>query len=379
MKQSEFYGDTTNFTGDLVKNGLIIQSFIAKEQTLFSAAVNFGTYARKNWALITVEILNQNGDILKSCVENSQKFADNKYHVFKLNCRLTVGERYFLKMYTENGQLGHTITARWGYRKHVEEVFYLNDDSRRGELACYFEFDDNIDGVSETIIQSVSDDKYSKGLVSVIIPCRNSIKTIEKTLKSIKEQSYNYYELIVVDDASDDVEELEIMLEDYDCSFIKSKENKGAPATRNNGETIAKGEYLLFCDSDVTLNSNAFETMIQKLNDYPSCSWCYCNFKWGDRVLSFQPFNKAKMFEVNCSSTMSMLKHAHFPGFDESLQKLQDWDLFITMMKNGFIGIWENSVLFETIDSKTGITNNSIPELKAREILRKKHPEIKKV
>ena len=85
------------------------------------------------------------------------------------------------------------------------------------------------------------------------------------------------------------------------------------------------------------------------------------------------------MFEVNCSSTMSMLKHAHFPGFDEALVKLQDWDLFITMMKNGFTGIWENSVLFDTVDSKTGITNNSIPELRAREILRKKHPEIKKV
>jgi glycosyltransferase involved in cell wall biosynthesis len=146
---------------------------------------------------------------------------------------------------------------------------------------------------------------------------------------------------------------------------------------RNDGEKLSKGEYLFFCDSDVILYPNAFEVMVQKLQSNLNCSWVYCNFKWGDRVLAFAPFNRQKMFEVNCSSTMSMMKHDKFVGFDESLVKLQDWDLFLTIMKNGNIGVWENQVLFETPDRKDGITNGSIPEIKAREILRKKHVEIK--
>ena len=74
-----------------------------------------------------------------------------------------------------------------------------------------------------------------------------------------------------------------------------------------------------------------------------------------------------------------MLKHEDFTGFDEKLLKLQDWDLFLTMMENDCVGVWENSFLFETPFRQDGITNNSISEKKAREIIHKKHPEIKKI
>ena len=141
------YGNTTNLTGEIIKNSLIIQSFVAKADILKSVYVNFGTYQRKNSALVTLEILNQDGNVVKNCVLNSSKFDDNSYQLFSLNCDLIKDDRYFLKLYSSNGELGKSITARWGYRKHFEEIFYLNNDSRRGELACYFEFDDGVEAV----------------------------------------------------------------------------------------------------------------------------------------------------------------------------------------------------------------------------------------
>ena len=369
------YGNTTNLTGEITKTSLIIQSFIAKEKHLSSVGINFGTYNRENSALITVEILNQNGEVIKTCVFNSSKFIDNSYQTFKLNCDLISGERYFLKIYSTNGLIGKSVTARWGYRKHFEEIFYLNNNSRRGELACFFEFDD---GVKEVCVKKkIKHNEYVDGLISVVIPCYNSSEYLRNTLKSIFNQTYNFLEVIVVDDASDDLNKIETIVDEFDCVFVKNKIHRGAPTVRNDGERLSKGEYLFFCDSDVVLKEKAFETMIQKLQDNINVSWVYCNFQWGDKTMKFYPFNREKMLKVNCSSTMSMLKHEEFPKFDESLLKLQDWDLFLTIMKNGGIGIWEDSVLFETPYRKDGITNNSIPEAKAREIIKRKHPEIK--
>jgi len=291
-----------------------------------------------------------------------------------LNCFLNKGQRYFLQITSTNGQTGSTVTAKWGYRKHFDEILYINDNDRRGELACYFEFDDQ-----QEQKHIAGNSKYISGLISIIIPCYNSSVTIESTLESIKKQIYNHYEIIVVDDCSDDVNRLKKLLDNYECKFISIQSHRGAPAVRNLGASKASGEFLFFCDSDVVLEKDALFKMIQKLHENKSAAWVYGNFKWGDKNLTFYPFNKERMYSVNCSSTMSLLRHEYFPGFDESLKKLQDWDLFLTMMENGLIGIWENSFLFQTEFSKTGITNNSIPELEARKILKLKHPKIKKV
>ena len=90
--------------------------------------------------------------------------------------------------------------------------------------------------------------------ISVIIPMYNSSKTIEKTLKSIINQSMFELvrEIIVVDDGSKDnsVEVVEKLQELSQKIVLLKKENGGAASARNYGMSYANGDWIAFCDSD---------------------------------------------------------------------------------------------------------------------------------
>ena len=89
-------------------------------------------------------------------------------------------------------------------------------------------------------------------LVSVIIPAYNSANYIEATIVSVLEQSYENFELIVVDDGStDNQDEIINALVQTDTRLTyHHKKNGGVSSARNYGLTLAKGEYLAFLDAD---------------------------------------------------------------------------------------------------------------------------------
>jgi len=55
-------------------------------------------------------------------------------------------------------------------------------------------------------------------------------------------------------------------------------------------------------------------------------------------------------------TTTSLIRAKDFPGFDESLKKFQDWDLWLTMLEQGKIGVWIPEVLFSAKPRKAGIS-----------------------
>ncbi len=91
-------------------------------------------------------------------------------------------------------------------------------------------------------------------LVSIIIPTYNGEKYIERAIRSILNQTYQDFEIIVVDDFSiDNTVEIvkELQKEDHRIKFIKLEENSGGPARpKNEGFKIAKGEYIAYLDQD---------------------------------------------------------------------------------------------------------------------------------
>ena len=95
----------------------------------------------------------------------------------------------------------------------------------------------------------------SKNLISVIVPCFNSGRTLKRTVRSIKNQTWQNKEIILVNDGSDDKKTLEILKEFQKDNLVKiiNQQNKGLPAARNAGVINAKGNYLYFLDSDGTL------------------------------------------------------------------------------------------------------------------------------
>lgn len=102
--------------------------------------------------------------------------------------------------------------------------------------------------------------------ISIIVPVYNVEKYLDKCLKSIRNQSFKDYEVIVVDDGSPDHSNLiyeKYAKEDTRFKYIK-QENGGVSNARNNGLSAACGEYVIFIDSDDWMPLNALEILFNK-------------------------------------------------------------------------------------------------------------------
>ena len=96
-------------------------------------------------------------------------------------------------------------------------------------------------------------------LVSIVVPCYNSAKTLKTTLETILAQSYSDIEVIIVSDGStDDTVKIAKAIKDPRVKVIE-KENGGVSTSRNAGIDVAKGEFIMFIDSDDRID----ETMVE--------------------------------------------------------------------------------------------------------------------
>ncbi len=99
-------------------------------------------------------------------------------------------------------------------------------------------------------------------MISIIVPFYNAENTLERLLDSILKQSFSDFELIVVDDASTD-SSLRIA-QSYPCKTIHLDRNHGPAYCRNIGAKHAKGDILVFIDSDC----QAHPDWLKHINDY---------------------------------------------------------------------------------------------------------------
>jgi glycosyltransferase involved in cell wall biosynthesis len=110
-----------------------------------------------------------------------------------------------------------------------------------------------------------------KPFVSVIIPVYNDVERLQKCLTSLEEQTYpqNLYEVIVVDNASD--ESIEAIVEQYQQAVATYEKKPGSYAARNQGISLAKGEIFAFTDSDCIPAKNWLEKGVVALKSNPNC------------------------------------------------------------------------------------------------------------
>ena len=100
--------------------------------------------------------------------------------------------------------------------------------------------------------------------VSVVIPCYNSGVFIEKAINSVKKQTYNNIEIIVVNDGSTDPYTLNYLKKIKNITLINQK-NKGLSNARNVGIKKAKGQYILPLDADDWIRKDAIKLMVKAL------------------------------------------------------------------------------------------------------------------
>lgn len=109
-----------------------------------------------------------------------------------------------------------------------------------------------------------------KDLISVIMPTYNCANFIEETIKSVQCQTYNNWELIIVDDRSkDNTEEIvnQIIKLDNRIKYYKLDTNQGAAMARTKAMELSKGKYMAFLDSDDLWKKDKLEKQIKFMKD----------------------------------------------------------------------------------------------------------------
>lgn len=119
-------------------------------------------------------------------------------------------------------------------------------------------------------------------MISVVIPLYNKEKQIACTLQSVFEQTFQNFEIVIVDDGSTDnsVEEVER----FDDSRIRliHQTNAGVSAARNRGIEEARGELIAFLDADDEWMPEYLATQYGLYQKYPECNVYACNYEFRD-------------------------------------------------------------------------------------------------
>ena len=179
-------------------------------------------------------------------------------------------------------------------------------------------------------------------MVSVIIPYYNKINYIFDTLDSLKVQTFKNFEVIIVDDGSDEKLENFVNLDDYDFSLrIITQANKGLSGARNTGLLNSNGLLISFLDADDIWAPSKLDVEVNYMSNF---DFVYCNYKiFADNTKNLKAnSNEYKsdnlgidLLKGNCiagsaSSVMiSRMLYNKVGFFNEDLIYAEDWDYWL--------------------------------------------------
>lgn len=214
------------------------------------------------------------------------------------------------------------------------------------------------------MVQSHSNAKTERPLVSVIIPAFKVADFIAETISSVLNQSVSNYEIIVINDGSPDTELLERNMSPfaYSLTYIKQP-NRGAGAARNAGLQLARGEFVAFLDGDDLWLPNFLEEQLRLIRSDGGFDMVYAdaiNLEGStpsrttnmDMNPSEGPVTMEALVSGRCnvvtSSVVARRKTIVDVGlFDEAFPNSQDFDLWLRLAKEGARITYQKVVLVE--------------------------------
>lgn len=229
--------------------------------------------------------------------------------------------------------------------------------------------------------------------VSIVIPAYNVSPWISETLDSVLGQTFTGYEIIVVNDGSNDTQELEKALEPYFDKIIYAKqENLGASEARNAAISLARGAYIAFLDGDDIWMPNFLESQIEFLES-SDLDMVYCDAKlFGDNYSQNETFmHKApsngkvtteSLISTECNVITSgtvlrknlLEKHGLF---STDAKRIEDFDLWFRLCKNGAKIGYQKKALLRYRVRKSGLSGSNIQRcertISAFQSIRKKY------
>jgi glycosyltransferase involved in cell wall biosynthesis len=197
--------------------------------------------------------------------------------------------------------------------------------------------------------------------VSVIVPTYNRPELLERALQSIEAQTMKDYEVIVVNDAGVDVED--IVKKFSNTIYTKHTNNRGLSASRNTGIRKSSGDYITFLDDDDIIFPNHLQVLTDAVIAGAEIAYTDA-YLWKDdkeyHKFMSNDFDKENILQRNLFPVMCAIvnkKLFYRCKFDESLNSHEDWDLWIRLSKKvNFVHIKKITAAYSKRNKKDQIS-----------------------
>lgn len=194
-----------------------------------------------------------------------------------------------------------------------------------------------------------------KALVSVITPYYNAGAYFEETFNSVMNQTFPWFEWIIVNDGSTNEEDLEILKKiaqkDSRITVINQK-NGGLSCARNTGFKNAKTDYVVPLDADDLISPQFLECLYWSMQNNPEAAWAYCDsYGFSAQEYTWQhPFNAEQMKKENMLVATAMIRKKDYEeigGYKvEKWHYNEDWRFWLEMLAHHKKPIHIDSELF---------------------------------
>ncbi len=192
--------------------------------------------------------------------------------------------------------------------------------------------------------------KVQSPSVSVVIPAYNQAGYLAECIQSVLAQTYTDYEIIVVDDGSTDNTPNIVKSFSHAVRYVR-QENQGLAGARNTGIREARGKYVALLDSDDAWLPTFLNSMMSLAKTTPEAAVLYCGIiyidEWGCYLPQFgrmrvlppeELYETLLRYNFLIPSTIVMDRSVVMAAglFDVSFRRLQDWELWIRMLRQGY-------------------------------------------
>jgi glycosyltransferase involved in cell wall biosynthesis len=212
-------------------------------------------------------------------------------------------------------------------------------------------------------------------MVSVILPTYNRPKWLEESVRSVLGQTFQDYEIIIVNDGGEDVSQIIQGFNDKRLIYLHHSQNLGLSAARNTGLRIARGKYIAYLDDDDIFYKDHLAILIGYLENHPE-NWV----AYTDAVYSYlekqeqdyvetsrevrysNDFDRERMLYENYIPVLCIIHRKDCLErtgiFNPKLKRLEDWDLWVRMSRHyEFIHLKETTCEVRWRNDKSTMTS----------------------
>ena len=211
-------------------------------------------------------------------------------------------------------------------------------------------------------------------MVSIVIPLYNKEQSICKTIKSVLQQTYTDFELIVVDNGSTDGSLNEVSKIHDKRIRLLHQPIRGVSAARNMGISAANTEYVALLDGDDLWNENCLMELVQLAKDFPDAGMCGVNYAdisdgkilpynqglqegYRDYVNNYFGTNHGDLF---CASSVMLKKNVAISVglFDERIAYAEDLEFWYRTILNSKVAFYNKVFAYYNKDAENRAEEN---------------------